>query len=123
MGDDFIFFSDQLMRLVIQDSISMLPQRPVTVTTPTGDTYTGTEVDGPVCTVSILRSGEAMESSARALMKGVRFGKVLVQRNEETHEPEFYFAKLPEDIKSHNVILLDPMVATGGSANMVLECI
>jgi len=64
-----------------------------------------------------------MEHSARALLRSVSLGKVLVQRDEETFEPKFFFAKLPAGIENHNVILLDPMVATGGSARMVLDCI
>jgi len=121
--DDFVFFSNQLMRLVMQETLDKLPHKPQRITTPTGVTHEGLAIDGTVSTVSILRSGEAMEASARALLRSVPLGKVLVQRDEETLEPVFYFSKLPAGVEKHNVILLDPMVATGGSANMVLDCI
>merc|ERR1711865_386833 len=107
----------------MQDTLDKLPYKPQGITTPPGMAHEGLAIDGTVSTVSILRSGEAMEASARALLRSVPLGKVLVQRDEETLEPVFYFSKLPAGIENHNVILLDPMVATGGSANMVLDCI
>ena len=77
----------QLSRVVIQDAMDELPHKNVIVTTPTGDKHEGLVPARPVCTVSILRSGEAMEGPSRALMRGISMGKILVQRNEETGVP------------------------------------
>jgi uracil phosphoribosyltransferase len=46
----------------------------------------------------------------------VRIGKILIQRDEETALPKLFYEKLPHDIKDRYVLLLDPMLATGGSA-------
>lgn len=62
-----------------------------------------------------------MESALRECLRSVRIGKVLVQRNEETGEARLYYAKLPEDIHERFVLLLDPMLATGGSAIRAIE--
>lgn len=51
----------------------------------------------------------------------MRIGKLLIQRNEETAEPIFYMAKLPSDIHKRHILLLDPMLATGGSALCAIE--
>jgi uracil phosphoribosyltransferase len=51
----------------------------------------------------------------------VRIGKILIQRDEETAKPVFFLAKLPSDIHTRHVLLLDPMLATGGSALCAIE--
>ena len=56
------------------------------------------------------------------LMPNISIGKVLIQRDEKTTEPIFYYSKLPTDIKkAKKVFLLDPMLATGGSACKCIE--
>ena len=53
--------------------------------------------------------------------RSIRIGKILIQRDEATAEPFFYYAKLPQDIAERCVLLLDPMLATGGSAMKAVE--
>jgi uracil phosphoribosyltransferase len=48
--------------------------------------------------------------------RSVRIGKILIQRDEQTALPRLFYEKLPHDIKDRYVLLLDPMLATGGSA-------
>ena len=56
------------------------------------------------------------------LLPNISVGKVLIQRNERTAEPIFYYSKLPTDIhKAKRVFLLDPMLGTGGSASMAIN--
>ncbi|KAG8747444.1 Uracil phosphoribosyltransferase, synthesizes UMP from uracil [Ceratobasidium sp. 414] len=74
----------------------------------TGETYNGVGFEGRICGVSILRAGEAMEAGLREVCRSVRIGKILIQR-------------LPEDIAQRYVLLLDPMLATGGSAIKAVE--
>ena len=57
-----------------------------------------------------------MEASLRSVCKSVRIGKILIQRDEETALPKLIYVKLPQDIQERKVLLLDPMLATGGSA-------
>lgn len=89
--------------------------------TPTGATYNGCEFEGRICGVSIIRAGESMEQGLRDCCRSVRLGKILIQRDEETALPKLFYVKLPSDISSRYVLLLDPLLATGGSASMAIE--
>ena len=62
-----------------------------------------------------------MEQALRECCRSVRIGKILIQRDEETSKPRLFYDKLPEDIKDRWVLLLDPMLATGGSALMAVD--
>ncbi|KAG8937898.1 Uracil phosphoribosyltransferase, synthesizes UMP from uracil [Tulasnella sp. 408] len=113
--------SDRIIRLLVEEGLNHLPVIPKSVETPTGATYEGVAFEGRICGVSILRAGEAMEAGLRDVCRSVRLGKILIQRDEETGLPKLYYAKLPEDVASRYVLLLDPMLATGGSAIKAVE--
>ena len=118
---DFIFYSNRITRLLVEEGLNHLPVVPHTVTTPTNKPYTGVKFQGQICGVSIMRAGESMEDALRSCCRSVRIGKILIQRNEETSKPKLFYEKLPPDIKDRWVLLLDPMLATGGSAIMAVE--
>ena len=84
-----------------------------------GSITNGVGFSHKLCGVSIVRAGESMEAGLRAVCRGIRIGKILIQRDEATALPQLYYDKLPEDIASRKVLLLDPMLATGGSALQV----
>lgn len=118
---DFIFYSNRIIRLLVEEGLNHLPVIEHTITTPVGQTYSGVKFEGKICGVSIMRAGEAMEQGLRDCCRSVRIGKILIQRDEETSKPKLYYDKLPEDIANRWVLLLDPMLATGGSALMAVE--
>ncbi|RKP10578.1 PRTase-like protein [Thamnocephalis sphaerospora] len=118
---DFIFYSDRIIRLLVEEGLNHLPVVDKVVNTPTGQTYNGIDFQGRICGVSIMRAGESMEQGLRDCCRSVRIGKILIQRDEETHQPKLYYAKLPNDIASRFCLLLDPMLATGGSAIKAIE--
>lgn len=66
--------------------------------------------------VPILRAGLGMVDGITALIPNVRVGHIGLYRDHDTHQPVEYYCKLPEDVVERDVILLDPMLATGGSA-------
>ena len=74
-----------------------------------------------VAFVPILRAGLGMVDGALEVIPRARVGHLGMQRNEETHEPESYYDKLPRDIASRRVYVLDPMLATGGSAEAAVK--
>ncbi len=74
-----------------------------------------------VAIVPILRAGLGLVDGLLELMPAARVGHLGMYRNEETHEPVEYYAKLPEDISEREVLLVDPMLATGGSAVASIE--
>jgi uracil phosphoribosyltransferase len=110
---DFIFYSNRIIRLLVEEGLNHLPVVAHTVTTPVGRTYAGVMFQGKICGVSIMRAGEAMEQGLRDCCRSVRIGKILIQRDEETSLPKLFYDKLPEDIAERWVLLLDPMFATG----------
>lgn len=110
---NFIFYSNRIIRLLVEEGLNHLPVVEQTVTTPVGQTYNGLQFQGKICGVSIMRAGESMEQGLRDCCRSVRIGKILIQRDEETSTPKLFYDKLPEDIADRWVLLLDPMFATG----------
>jgi len=120
--DEFIFYSKRLIRLVIEYSLSLLPYESLTVATPQGLQYEGRRCTVKrICGVSILRAGETMEQALSDVCKDIRIGKILIQTNWESGEPELYYLRLPKDIKDYQVILMDATVATGAAAMMAIR--
>ena len=70
--------------------------------------------------VPILRAGLGMVDGVLELMPAARVGHLGMFRDEQTHEPHVYYDKLPADIASRQVLVVDPMLATGGSAAAAL---
>ncbi|XP_061760349.1 uridine-cytidine kinase-like 1 isoform X5 [Nerophis ophidion] len=120
--DEFIFYSKRLMRLLIERALSFLPSQLHVVQTPQGEDYEGRTFHGKGITgVSILRAGETMEPALRAVCKDVRIGKILIQTNQDTGEPELHYLRLPKDISEDHVILMDCTVSTGAAAMMAVR--
>ncbi|SCW03519.1 LAFE_0G12266g1_1 [Lachancea fermentati] len=118
---DFIFYSDRIIRLLVEEGLNHLPVTPRTVETATNQIFRGVSFLGKICGVSIVRAGESMEQGLRECCRSVRIGKILIQRDEETALPKLFYEKLPDDIADRYVFLLDPMLATGGSAMMATD--
>ncbi len=119
--NEFIFYSDRVIRLLIEEALNHLPTQEKIVTTPTGAQFSGSEFLGKLCAVPIVRAGESMEKAVREVCRAIRIGKILIQRDEETTLPKLIYEKLPEDIGKRHVLLLDPMLATGGSVCKAIE--
>ncbi|RKP11580.1 hypothetical protein BJ684DRAFT_6406, partial [Piptocephalis cylindrospora] len=121
--DDFLFFSERVGRLIVEKALGQLPFRECTVETPMGLPYEGVISDVRVCGVSILRAGSAMELSLRRVLKDVPIGKVLIQSDRHTGEPQLHFCKLPASIRTSSVLLMDATIATGAAAMMAIRVI
>ncbi|XP_014841520.1 uridine-cytidine kinase-like 1 isoform X1 [Poecilia latipinna] len=120
--DEFIFYSKRLMRLLIEHALSFLPLKPASVETPQGTVYEGKRLSGQRITgVSILRAGETMEQALTAVCKDIRLGKILIQTNHDTGEPELHYLRLPKEISEDYVILMDSTVSTGAAALMAVR--
>jgi uracil phosphoribosyltransferase len=90
------------------------------VRTPLAET-TGYRLAAPPLLVPVLRAGLGMVDQAHALIPEARVGFVGVARDEETHLPTPYLESLPEDLATQPVMVLDPMLATGGSMVHTVE--
>ncbi|CAN1153622.1 Uridine kinase-like protein 5 [Linum perenne] len=112
---DFVFYADRLIRLVVEYGLGHLPFAEKQITTPTGSIYPGVVFCKRLCAVSVIRSGESMENALRACCKGIKIGKILIH-GERNNGRQLIYEKLPSDISSHHVLLLDPVLASGNSA-------
>jgi uracil phosphoribosyltransferase len=104
--------------LLVYEATRTLPVREVPITTPVGPAV-GTTLANPPLLVPVLRAGLGMAEAAFDLLPEAQMGFVGLARNEVTHDPEAYMASLPESLAGRPVLVLDPMLATGGS---LLHC-
>ncbi|MEU7103744.1 uracil phosphoribosyltransferase [Streptomyces stramineus] len=114
--DEFLHASERIIRMLIEAGLELLPYEKHEVTTPVGATYEGLRPASPVCGVSVVRAGESMEGQLRAVCPDIRIGKILMQRDKQTKQPHHSYTSLPADIADGHVLLLEPMLATGGTA-------
>lgn len=119
--DDFILYSSRIFRLLLETGLNLLPFEPYEVETPIGLKYKGLRFTQQLCGVSVVRAGESMEAELRTLCRSLRIGKILIQRDKVTKLPHLYYSSLPHDIAERHVLLLEPMLATGGSANTAIQ--
>lgn len=71
--------------------------------------------------MAILRAGEVLEPAFLSVCKDATIGKILIQTNENTGEPELHFLRLPQNIAECHVILMDATIATGAAAIMAIR--
>ncbi len=119
---DFRQNLDEIGSLMTYEITKDFPTRDVKITTPMGETV-GKELDREVVLVPILRAGLGMVSGIQQLIPTAKVGHVGLYRDEETLEPHFYYAKFPPNIANSLVLVVDPMLATGGSATAAIDCV
>ena len=100
-----------------------LPLKDVEIETPMGKT-TQKEIAGKKMTiVPILRAGIGMLNGVMEMIPSAKVGVIGMYRDEETLEPHEYFCKMPKDVADRECLVVDPMLATGGSANMAIDAL
>lgn len=119
---DFRNLIYEISTLIAFEATKNLPINNALVTTPLCE-MTGKLLPNQPVLVPILRAGLGMVEPFLKVIPAARVGHIGIARNEETHLPEDYYCKLPDDIAEREVILLDPMLATGGSASAAIESI
>ncbi|OBA26167.1 PRTase-like protein [Hanseniaspora valbyensis NRRL Y-1626] len=123
---NFIFYNNRLIRLLIEETLNLLPLKSQQIITPLNELYQGFEPlvkNTNIVGVSIIRAGESMEFEMRNVLPDCKIGKILIQRNEETFQPQLFYSKFPEYNEQDYIFLLDPMLATGGSVLMAIDCL
>ena len=98
------------------EALSDLPMEDVEVETPIEKCKTPMIAGRKLALVPILRAGLGMVSGVLALVPTAKVGHIGMYRDEETHEPQEYYCKLPSPIEQRTIVVMDPMLATGGSA-------
>ena len=105
---------NEIAALMVYEVTRDWPTKPKPIQTPM-ERMTGSVLARQITLVPILRAGLGMADGVLRLLPEARLGHLGVYRNEETLEPVPYYQKLPPDIAGTEVLLLDPMLATGGS--------
>ncbi len=111
----FRLLVDEISYLMLFEATRDLPLRDTKVTTPVA-TANAKKLDTKLMICPILRAALGMLDGIFKLIPDASVGFLGFQRNEETLQPEFYYAKLPEDHQERTAIIIDPMFATGGTA-------
>lgn len=119
---DFRQNLDEIAGLMAYEITRDIPLRPVTIETPL-TSFNTFEMEREIVLVPILRAGLGMVNGISNLIPTAKIGHIGVYRDEETLVPHEYFAKFPENLDRAEVMILDPMLATGGSAAAAIEMV
>ncbi|MDF7637128.1 uracil phosphoribosyltransferase [Leuconostocaceae bacterium ESL0958] len=113
---EFRALVDEIAMLLTYEASRDLPLEETTVMTPVQQAQTKQLAGKKLAVVPILRAGLGMVDGVLQLIPAAKVGHIGMYRDESTLQPVEYFVKLPEDIAEREVFLVDPMLATGGSA-------
>lgn len=113
---EFRDLASEVAMLLCYEATRDLPTEEVEVETPIALARTKVLAGRKLALVPILRAGLGMVDGMLTLIPAAKVGHIGLYRNEETLEPVEYYCKLPSDIAERDVMVLDPMLATGGSA-------
>lgn len=113
---------DEISGLMAYEITRDMKLDPVTIQTPVTE-YETFQLNKDIVLVPILRAGLGMVDGILELIPNAKVGHVGVYRDEETLQPHEYFAKFPENLEDAEVLVLDPMLATGGSADAAIEMV
>ncbi len=116
---EFRQIAERLGYLLVAEALSDMRTDPVEISTPL-EAMTGQQLHRPVVAVAVLRAGLGLLHSVLTLVPDAAIGFAGVQRNEETAEPMEYYTKFP-DLDSARVLILEPMLATGGSLSWAID--
>ena len=119
---DFRQNLDEIAGLMAYEITKDLPTKDVNIETPMGKCV-GQELDCRVVLVPVLRAGLGMVNGIQNLIPTAKVGHIGLYRNEETLEPVLYYAKFPKNMEESVVLILDPMLATGGSAKAAIDIV
>lgn len=101
------------MQILIENAMEFVSYTTLEIESPNGDQYMGCKRNEDICGVAVMRAGETLEKSLRGVVKDCKIGKILIQNNQITNEPELHYLRFPKSVDSYKVFLLDAVVSTG----------
>ena len=120
---DFREIVNEVATLMCYEATRDLPLQDVEVQTPVAKAVTKQLAGKKLAIVPVLRAGLGMVEGILTLIPSAKVGHIGLFRDPETLEPVKYYCKMPTDIAERDVIILDPMLATGGSASAAIQFI
>lgn len=121
--NEFRKLVEEIAMLMGYEALRDLPLEDAEITTPIETCQTPVIAGKKMAIVPILRAGLGMVNGILALVPSAKVGHIGLYRDEETHEPHEYYCKLPDPIDQRTIVVLDPMLATGGSAVSAIDFI
>lgn len=110
----------RIAMILAYHALKELPQTTFEVETPIQKT-TGYDIDQGVMVIPILRAGLSLSDALLQFIPDARVGHLGMERDETTHQPEDYYSNIPDGVQDNMVLVVDPMLATGGSAHDALS--
>ncbi|AXX64688.1 MAG: uracil phosphoribosyltransferase [Lactobacillus sp.] len=114
---------NEIAELMVYEMTRDLPLKDTKVQTPMGETVQKELAGKKLAVIPILRAGLGMVDGVLRLIPAAKVGHIGMYRDEKTLKPHEYFVKLPSDIDQRELFIVDPMLATGGSANMAIDAL
>ncbi|WP_342268839.1 uracil phosphoribosyltransferase [Spiroplasma endosymbiont of Aspidapion aeneum] len=119
---DFRENLNEISQLMVYEIFRDVETIDIKIKTPVGKTV-GKKIKKPVVLVPIIRAGLGMIHGIVSLLPSCKIAHIGLYRNEETLQPVKYYAKAPDDIARCTVVVVDPMLATGGSASAAIDIV
>jgi len=111
----------ELVNLMCCEVLKDLELKDKIIDTPIIEQYVGKELEHKIVVVPILRAGLWMAIKMGEIIPTLRYGFIGLARDEKTLEPIEYYSKFPEIVKDAIVVIVDPIIATGGSASLAIS--
>lgn len=118
---DFRALVEEITMLLTYEAFKDMPTHEVEITTPLMTCKQQMVVENSVAIIPVLRAGLGMVAGVHTLFPTAKVGHIGMYRDEQTLEPQEYYCKLPDGVQNMRAIVLDPMLATGGSAAAAID--